>query len=277
MPELPEVETVRRGMESAIQGHTIKSVQIKRHDLRVRVPDDFGQHLTGRRIESLTRRGKYIIMEFHPAGRAVILHLGMSGRIRIFKPDSPYVPRKHDHIIVRMDDSCCFAFEDPRRFGMMYIAPQESWQADKPFAAMGAEPLEAWSAADLLAKLHNKKTNIKTALLDQRVVAGLGNIYVCEALYYARINPARLSHTITPAEAHRIVSCCQDVLRKAIEAGGSTLRDYQLTDGSLGYFQYRFAVYDRADDPCQNDQCDSQIIRIVQAGRSTFYCPACQK
>ncbi len=277
MPELPEVETIRRGLEAAVLGKSIKNVQINRHDLRVAVPEDFGQRVTGASIDALIRRGKYIIMQLAPNNVPVVLHLGMSGRIRIFESGEAYSPRKHDHLVFHMDDSTCFAFEDPRRFGMMYIASDDGWDNDKPFAQMGPEPLGVWSGQDLLAKLQNKKANIKSALLDQRVVAGLGNIYVCEALYYAGVHPERLSNTITSDEADKIAASSKRVLKKAIEAGGSTLRDYQHTDGSLGYFQHQFSVYDQKDKACTHKGCGGAIERIVQAGRSTFYCPVCQK
>ena len=277
MPELPEVETVRRGMEASVQHKSVKAIQINRYDLRVPVPDDFGQRLTGLSVGALMRRGKYIIMQFQPGNVCVFLHLGMSGRIRIFKAGESYNPRKHDHIVFHMEDSSCFAFEDPRRFGMMYFSSQEHWEKEKPFTLMGPEPLADWSGQDLLEKLKNKKANIKAALLDQRVVAGLGNIYVCEALYQAGVNPQREARTINAGEAEKIVESCVDVLGKAIEAGGSTLKDYQLTDGSLGYFQHRFSVYDQEGQSCKNKTCGSDILRIVQSGRSTFYCPECQK
>ncbi len=275
MPELPEVETVMRGMENALLGKDIGCVKINRYDLRVPVPQDFGQRLTGGKINSLERRGKYIIIHIGDDIHAV-LHLGMSGRINIFPADTIYKPQKHDHIVFTMNDGTCFAFEDARRFGMLYLADGD-WRKEKRFAFMGCEPLDDWTGDDLFESLKNKKSPIKSALLDQRVVAGLGNIYVCEALFRSRINPARLSNTITRKEAGSIVKHSRDILVEAIKAGGSTLKDYKHTDGSLGYFQHGFAVYDREGQECSNNNCGAEILRIVQAGRSTFYCPSCQK
>ena len=288
MPELPEVETVRRGMQDAVLGKAIKSVQVNRYDLRKEVPHNLGQAITGRIISSFKRRGKYIIISFEPVGKdgvagpeqqVVVLHLGMSGRVHIYKPDSDssYEPHKHDHVVIYMSDGTCIAYEDPRRFGMVILLPDDGWEKRPPFAAMGPEPLEEWSEQELLAKLRGKKAAIKTALLDQRIVAGLGNIYVCEALYMAGVAPERPAYGITLSEAREVVKYSKAVLERAIEAGGSTLKDYQKTDGSLGYFQHQFAVYDRAGSDCQHKGCGGSIIRISQAGRSTFYCPDCQK
>lgn len=288
MPELPEVETVRRGMQDTVLGKAIKSVKVNRYDLRREVPDNFGQAITGRTISSLSRRGKYIIISFDPIGRGgvadpeqqvVVLHLGMSGRIRIYEAggDKAYEPHKHDHVVIYMNDGTCLAYEDPRRFGMVILLPNDSWEKMPPFAAMGPEPLDTWEADDLLNKFKGKKAAIKTALLDQKVVAGLGNIYVCEALYMAGVAPERPACSVTKGEAGEIVKYSKGVLEKAIEAGGSTLKDYQKTDGSLGYFQHQFTVYDREGNDCQHKDCSGSIMRISQAGRSTFYCPDCQK
>ncbi len=279
MPELPEVETVMGGMRHSICNKLIDRVQVKRRDLRIPVNDDFAQRLTGKVIKSLKRRGKYIIMELEPDNLHIILHLGMSGRIRIFESSNnkDYEPRKHDHIIIRLKDGTIFAFEDPRRFGLMYIASEKDWRKEKPFISMGPEPLENWNAQDLLTKLKNKKANIKISLLDQRVVVGLGNIYVCEALYYAGISPLRSANTINEDEAERIVKISKEILEKAIKAGGSTLKDYQHTDGSLGYFQHNFAVYDKENKDCPKPSCKAKIKRITQGGRSSFYCPKCQR
>lgn len=274
MPELPEVETVRRGLEAAVLGKRVQDVQINRYDLRFPVPEDFRQVFSGQVISALIRRGKYIIFELGSGAQAV-LHLGMSGRIRIFSEGEAYVPRKHDHILITLEDSGLFVFEDPRRFGMFYLA-REDYRNEKPFCAMGPEPLEAWSGEDLYARLKGKTACIKTALLDQRVVCGLGNIYVCEALYDCGIHPERAAGRLSEAECAALVNSARAVLVKAIEAGGSTLRDYQKTDGSLGYFQYQFHVYDQEDAPCRLSECGGEIQRIVQAGRSTFFCPCCQ-
>ncbi len=275
MPELPEVETIKQGMEKALLGKQIKSVQVNRYDLRVQIPQNFAQTVTGKLIQSLTRRGKYIIIQIDTA-LFIILHLGMSGRINIFLPNTHNKPKKHEHAVFIMEDGTYFSFEDPRRFGMLYVATGD-WRREKYFINMGYEPLDNWTGQDLLKPLKNKKSPIKTALLDQRVVAGLGNIYVCEILFRSFINPMRSSNSITKGEADKIVLSSRKVLDDAIKAGGSTLKDYKHTDGSLGYFQHSFSVYDREGQNCSNKNCTSSILRIVQAGRSTFYCPSCQK
>jgi len=275
MPELPEVETIMRGMENALLNKKIHNIKINRYDLRIALPKDFGQTLTNKTILSMERRGKYIITHLDD-NISMVLHLGMSGRVNIFPKGSPYKAQKHDHVVFTMDDDTCFAFEDPRRFGMLYISNDE-WEKEKRFASMGVEPLDNWSGSDLFESLKNKKSPIKSALLDQRVVAGLGNIYVCEALFRAKIIPTRLSNKISKNEANILVKHSINILNEAIKAGGSTLKDYKHTDGSLGYFQHGFAVYDREGHACNNKSCASDIMRIVQAGRSTFYCPSCQK
>ena len=284
MPELPEVETVRSGMESAICGKTIKSAQIRRHDLRVMVPEDFGQRLWNKFIKSLKRRGKYIIFEFENVPDEVaILHLGMSGRVHIYAPDkvAAYEPRKHDHIILQMEDGTQFVYEDARRFGMftfLDVGDGREWSALPPFDTMGPEPLEGeWDGVVLYESVRRKTAPIKALLLDQCVVAGLGNIYVCEALHVAGIHPKRAGKNLAQAKCERLAGAIKDVLNRAIKAGGSTLRDYQKTDGSLGYFQYGFRVYDREGVACSRKECKGIIRRISQGGRSTFYCPTCQK
>ncbi len=276
MPELPEVETVRRGMEQALLGLRIENVQINRYDLRIAVPQDLGQSLSGKALCALERRGKYIVMNVGQ-DLCIILHLGMSGRIRIYDNVTSYEARKHDHIIVHMAGGACFAFEDPGRFGMFYLSTQKQWQDERPFSIMGPEPLGAWNAQDLHEALRKKKSPIKTALLDQRVVCGLGNIYVCEALYRSGIHPGRAANSLSLEETRRLVPYIKDILSEAIEAGGSTLKDYQHTDGSLGYFQHRFAVYDQEGEKCPVSECEGVIMRMVQSGRSTFYCGTCQE
>jgi len=276
MPELPEVETVMRGLEQSVLGQRISSVQINRYDLRFPVAEDFGQQVGGQDIRRLHRRGKYIILDFGE-DLSGVLHLGMSGRVRIFDTGSEYVARPHDHLIFHLDNGVRFAFEDPRRFGMFLLRARQNWSQEPPFSKMGFEPLEdVWDGQNLYDMISNRKTPIKSALLDQRIVAGLGNIYVCEALFCAKVAPTRICSSITLDEATRTVSCSKKILLRAIEAGGSTLRDFQKIDGSLGYFQYQFSVYDQEGEPCPS-ACGGEIIRIVQSGRSTFYCPSCQK
>lgn len=274
MPELPEVETVRVGLVGAVLGKRVQDVCINRYDLRLPVPDDFRQVFTGQVIDELSRRGKYIIFNLSSGAQAV-LHLGMSGRIRIFEAGEDYTPRKHDHILMTLDDSTRFVFEDPRRFGMFYLA-QKDYRDEKPFSLMGPEPLEAWSGEDLFNRLSGKRSTIKSALLDQRVVSGLGNIYVCEALYDSFIDPRREAGSVTEKECGLLVKSSRAVLERAIRAGGSTLKDYQKTDGSLGYFQHQFLVYDQEGESCSRDGCCGEIKRVVQSGRSSFFCPVCQ-
>ncbi len=276
MPELPEVETVKGGLERAVLGGRIKGLRVNRYDLRIPVPQDLGQRLSAQTIHEISRRGKYIIM--HIGDSYAVLHLGMSGRIRIFAAASDYEARKHDHIIFEMEDGGLFAFEDPRRFGMFYLAGDDGWAVERPFSQMGPEPLDdEWTGTHFYNAINKRKAPIKGLLLDQAIVAGLGNIYVCEALYGAGVDPRRGGDSISKAEADKIVVQSKQVLERAIAAGGSTLRDYQKTDGSLGYFQYGFQVYDRDGHDCPLAECNQKILRIVQAGRSTFYCPSCQK
>ncbi len=276
MPELPEVETVMRGLEATVKNQSISRLNINRYDLRIPIPQDFRQCLTNQTINTLTRRGKYII--FHmSAGHVAILHLGMSGRVRIFKDSEAYKAEKHDHVVVYLESGSCFVFNDPRRFGMFYLSSDTLWYNEGPFEKMGPEPLDkTWAAPKLHKAIKTRKAPIKAALLDQHIVAGLGNIYVCEALYRSGIHPTRPSNTLTMPETKTLTTNIKDVLREAIKAGGSTLRDYQHTDGSLGYFQHGFAVYDQEGTACKTAKCKGRIERIVQSGRSTFFCPSCQ-
>ena len=290
MPELPEVETVRRGLEPALQGHAMAGVLVRRGDLRVPFPPHFGERMRGRRMLGLRRRAKYLLLDLD-GGETLVMHLGMSGRFTIHgakagtrpgrfhnrTPDDGSGSGKHDHVVFETDEGTRIVYTDHRRFGLMILV--DTADVEKKLQAagsLGPEPLDAaFTPAVLSAALKGKKTPIKAALLDQRVVAGLGNIYVCEALFRARISPKRLAGTVAGARAERLVPAIKTVLKEAIEAGGSTLRDYAKADGELGYFQHRFAVYDREGEPCPN--CKGTIKRIVQSGRSTFYCPSCQK
>ena len=280
MPELPEVETTLRGMKPVFLNCDIISVDIRRRDLRCPVPENFKNMLTGQMITDMQRRGKYILV-FLDNGEGFALHLGMSGRIHIVKPGQIYDLQKHDHLIFETANDTKVIFNDPRRFGMVFSAPVESWQTLPVFARMGPEPLGNHFSDEILrAKLKGRKVSIKNALLDQHIVAGLGNIYVCEALYYAGIHPARPAGTLTEKETGRLVTAIRDVLIQAIEAGGSSLKDYRQADGALGYFQHRFAVYNREGESCPDCTCDIAKIggvqRDVQSGRSTFYCAKIQ-
>lgn len=281
MPELPEVETVCRGLEKAMLGIRIAEVDVRRSDLRFPVAADFPAVAAGQCVASFRRRGKYIVMEF--AGRqAAVLHLGMSGRIRIYAPGQDCELQKHDHVVFYLANGSCVVFNDARRFGFLRLFEPDQWEHEEPFVSMGPEPLSNGFNADILAqRLAGRQGPIKVVLLDQKVVAGLGNIYVCEALYMSGIDPRRSAGGLTMDEVSALTQAIREVLERAIEAGGSTLRDYQKTDGSLGYFQYMFSVYDRAGKACPACDCDvgvsGGVQRIVQGGRSTFYCARQQK
>ncbi len=290
MPELPEVETVRMGLLPALERHTITRAETRRGDLRIPFPPHFTERLKGRRVLRLLRRAKYILAELD-SGETLVIHLGMSGRMSVYaegqaKKLGNYVydsaPAgagydKHDHVIFETDAPARIVFNDHRRFGLMTLIETEKTEEHKLFKGLGAEPLDdSFDAAALSKSLKGKKTPIKAALLDQRVVAGLGNIYVCEALYRARISPKRRASTVAGERAKPLLQAIKAVLREAVKAGGSSLRDHKRVDGNLGEFQHRFAVYDREGEPCPG-KCGGKVKRIVQSGRSTFYCPKCQK
>lgn len=277
MPELPEVETVRRGVDPVLCGEYIKSVKLYRGDIRFPIPKDIPARLEGSVIRSTERRGKYIILH-SDRDDCIIIHLGMSGAIKLIKADEDYALKKHDHIEVIMNGGQRMIYHDPRRFGFWDIVRSAELDTCRHFANMGPEPLSNHFHADYLHNaLKGKKAPIKQALLDQRVVAGLGNIYVCEALFDSGISPKRQAGRISKERIEKLVPIIRDVLQRAIESGGSTLRDYTKTDGSLGYFQHAFKVYDREGQACHNCLCDDVVIkRIVQSGRSTFYCAHCQ-
>ncbi|PWB79585.1 MAG: DNA-formamidopyrimidine glycosylase [Methylocystaceae bacterium] len=289
MPELPEVETVRRGLESVFTGSTIERVEQKRADLRFPFPEDFASRLAGRRVLALRRQAKYLIGELDDA-QALVMHLGMSGSFRI--DDAPLgrfhhtclVNRAHDHVVLHFASGARVIYNDPRRFGFMLLAPRADLPLHPLFARLGVEPLGPDMSAEVLAAaLAGRKAPLKTALLDQKTIAGLGNIYVCEALHRAGLSPLRAAGDLVTARGKPkralvdLTQAIQEVLREAIEAGGSSLRDHRQTDGSLGYFQHSFRVYDREDAPCPTPGCRGQISRVGQAGRSTFFCRHCQK
>jgi len=295
MPELPEVETVRRGLEPAMEGARFAKVEVHRGDLRWPLAKDFARRLEGKTIIGLGRRAKYLLADLS-SGDVLIMHLGMSGSFHVFQesggpgkaPGNYYHERAqhtaHDHIVFHMSSGAVVTFNDPRRFGSMKIVPRQELEAEPLLSRLGPEPLgNAFDAAALAGACRGKKTTLKAALSDQRVVAGLGNIYVCEALYRARLSPKRSAATIAtksgaPNErAERLVEGIKAVLNEAIRDGGSSLRDHRLTDGELGMFQHHFRVYDREGQKCPTRGCGGTVKRIVQNGRSTFYCPACQK
>jgi formamidopyrimidine-DNA glycosylase len=288
MPELPEVETVRRGLAPAMEGARFAKVEVRRGDLRWPLPKGFALRLHGKTVEGLGRRAKYLLADLS-SGDVLLMHLGMSGSFRVGKDAAPgkyYHERSkstaHDHIVFHMSNGATVTFNDPRRFGSMKLVQRAKLEQEPLLRVLGPEPLgNEFDAAMLAEACAGKKTSLKAALSDQRVVAGLGNIYVCEALFRARVSPKRVASTIAdrngkPNErAEKLVDAIKAVLKDAIEAGGSSLRDHRRADGSLGDFQHNFQVYDREGQPCPN--CKGKIKRIVQVGRSTFYCPSCQK
>ncbi len=274
MPELPEVETVRRGLAARLAGRRITHVTVRRPDLRRPLPPDMGQALTGRTLQGFGRRGKYLLLRLD-GGRVLIVHLGMSGRMSVGAAPSGGA---HEHVVLHFDDGAVLSYEDHRRFGLMDLADAGRLEEHELLRNMGPEPLAPdFDGPALAQRLHAKDTPIKAALLDQRVVAGLGNIYVCEALFHAGLSPRRRAGSVQGRRADRLARAIRDVLEDAIAAGGSSLRDYVQASGELGYFQHRFAVYDRADLPCPGCDCGAAVRRIVQGGRSTFYCAKRQR
>lgn len=303
MPELPEVETVRRGLLPAMEGRIITRAQVNRPDLRWPFPPRMADRLKGARVLSLRRRSKYILVDLS-TDETLLIHLGMSGRMLISPPpqtgEGPGegvaqtagvtretlgewhhhhpAPAKHDHVILDIEDGTRITFNDARRFGAMDLMPTASAETHPLLAQLGPEPLgNAFDETYLAARLKGRNTPIKSALLDQHIVAGLGNIYVCETLYRARIHPTRKAARISAPRAAALVPLIREVLSEAITAGGSSLRDYRQADGELGYFQHSFQVYGREGDACLTPGCTATIRRIVQSGRSSFFCPACQR
>jgi formamidopyrimidine-DNA glycosylase len=296
MPELPEVETVRRGLEPVMQNHVIRRVRTARPDLRFPLPRNFSSRLKGARVLGLDRRAKYILVRLDTA-ETLLMHLGMTGRFTIVAPGlEPYSVSElyyatpssgaghgpHDHVVFELDDGPSIVYTDARRFGFMDLIPGTELAEHPLLRNLGVEPLSAGLDAAYLAEAFaTKRAPLKAALGDQRLIAGLGNIYVCEALYRARLSPLRVASTIakkpTDPRLGRLVEEIRAVLNEALEAGGSTLRDYVKADGSSGSFQQRFAVYDREGERCPREACGGTVRRIVQAGRSTFYCPKCQR
>ncbi|HEX8839679.1 MAG TPA: bifunctional DNA-formamidopyrimidine glycosylase/DNA-(apurinic or apyrimidinic site) lyase [Sphingomicrobium sp.] len=268
MPELPEVETTVRGLEQVLKGRRIARVEARRADLRRALPVDLGQRLTGARVTDLRRRAKYGLIDTDRED-TLVFHLGMSGRWRI----DPSEVEKHDHLLLETDDGRRLALNDPRRFGSLDIMSTDELGEWAPFKALGPEPLEI-TPAELKRRLAGRSAPIKLLLLDQGIIAGLGNIYVCEALFRAGIHPKRPGGSISLERLKRLVPAIHDVLAEAIAAGGSTLRDFASPSGELGYFSKSFSVYDREGAPCA---CGGTVKRIVQGGRSTFYCPRCQR
>jgi formamidopyrimidine-DNA glycosylase len=301
MPELPEVETVRRGLQPVMEGSKIVKADARRKDLRFPFQRDFVVRLEGQIVTGLGRRAKYLLADL-ASGDVLLMHLGMSGSFRVIKDEEEKAPgkfhrprgyhRAHDHVVFHMSSGAAVVFNDPRRFGYMKVIARKALDDEPLLRGLGPEPLgNEFDAAMLARSCANKKTSLKAALLDQRVVAGLGNIYVCEALYRAHLSPRRLAATLAtkagqrkgaaggePTDhARRLVSAIHAVLNQAIRAGGSSLRDHRQTSGELGYFQHSFQVYDREGQRCQTAGCSGIVRRFTQNGRSTFWCPKCQK
>ncbi len=277
MPELPEVETVRRGLIARIEGHRFMRVEARRPDLRIPLPPDFATRVQGRRIARIERRAKYLLLHLDD-GQVLFIHLGMSGRLLLHGRGRNEPPGKHEHVVFAMDDGTEVRFDDHRRFGLMALTTEAELPSHPFLRGLGPEPLdEAFNGPTLEAVLKGKRTPLKAALLDQGVVAGLGNIYVSEALFRAGLSPRRLAGTVKGPRAEKLAKSIRAVLTDAIAAGGSSLRDYVQASGELGYFQHRWKVYDREGRACPTRGCDGHIRRIVQSNRSTFYCPRCQR
>jgi formamidopyrimidine-DNA glycosylase len=301
MPELPEVEIVRRGLLPALEGKAFGSVEQHRPDLRFPLPHDFPARLAGRKVKRLERRGKYLLAHLS-GGDVLLMHLGMTGSFTVHPADKPRrqaIPVRvhapaggaggdargtHDHVVFHMRDGASVTYNDPRRFGFMMLIPEGQLDEHRLLHHLGVEPLsDALTPEFLAARARGKRVNLKAFLSDQRIIAGLGNIYVCEALYRAGLSPTRGAATIADKSgkpndrARALVPAIRAVLEDAIKAGGSTLRDYRNADGELGYFQHSFCVYGRDGKPCPRKGCGGTVKRIVQAGRSTFYCPRCQR
>ncbi|MDF1750206.1 MAG: bifunctional DNA-formamidopyrimidine glycosylase/DNA-(apurinic or apyrimidinic site) lyase [Alphaproteobacteria bacterium] len=288
MPELPEVETVCRGLRPAMVGLRLTRVDQRRADLRFPFPAGFQDRLEGRRVTAIDRRAKYILIRLED-GWTWLVHLGMSGRFTVGPGgiassgqaghNSGWaLGEKHDHVVVELESGARVTYNDARRFGYMDLIPPNGEATSSHLINLGPEPLsEAFNADQFSQAIQGKRTPIKSALLDQRLVAGLGNIYVCEALWRAGISPKRSAHTVAGRRATRLVPAVKDVLTAAIAAGGSSLRDYVQATGELGYFQHSWDAYDREGDPCRRPDCDGQMVRIVQSGRSSYYCPRHQR
>lgn len=283
MPELPEVETVRRGLAPVMEGAMITRAEINRPDLRWPLPDRMAERLTGQRVDRLRRRSKYLLADLD-SGETLLVHLGMSGRITVsgdplgrFVHDHP-AREKHDHVVLHMGNGARVTYNDPRRFGAMDLMTTDGQDGHPLLSVLGPEPLgNEFGETYLIDALKGRKTTIKAALLDQGIIAGLGNIYVCEALFRASISPLRKAGNISSARVAALVPVIRKVLEDAIAAGGSSLRDFRQADGELGYFQHSFDVYGREGQPCRTPGCDGAVRRVTQSGRSSFHCPRCQR
>ncbi|MBN9412399.1 MAG: bifunctional DNA-formamidopyrimidine glycosylase/DNA-(apurinic or apyrimidinic site) lyase [Candidatus Paracaedimonas acanthamoebae] len=277
MPELPEVESVKVNLEKCILDQTIEKVEVHHRGLRWPISSNFEEMLKGQKVKKLVRRAKYLLLYFEKADFILLWHLGMSGRVQIIAPEELNPRQAHDHVEITFFSGLTLRFRDPRRFGAMLLVPLEELSSFSLLSSLGIEPLDKdFSATFLLRLFKNRSLSLKAALLNQKIIAGLGNIYACEALHRAKLSPLRLAETITHQEAEFLVKTIQDILKKAIAAGGSTLKDHRQPDGKKGAFQDTFMVYNREGEKCL--QCDDmEIKRILQSNRSTFYCGKCQK
>lgn len=279
MPELPEVETIRKGLAKTLKNRRIKAVQLRREGLRNLFCSGFARTLEGRRVLGFRRRAKYILADLE-GGYVWLIHLGMSGSFRTSPAAKPLTPEKHDHVVITFDDGTALAYHDPRRFGQMDVFEAPCETTHPSLKNIGPEPLEKnFDGASLAKRLSGKKTAVKVALLDQRVVAGVGNIYACEALYRAGIDPRKSAGLVKGAKADALARAIKDVMREALASGGSTLRNHRQLDGSTGYFQHSFDVYGHAGQPCGHCTCQKKscVRSIVQGGRTSFFCPVKQK
>jgi len=283
MPELPEVETVRRGLAPSMEGAVITKAQVNRPDLRWPFPERMAERLTGARVLAMRRRSKYILADLEQ-GETLLIHLGMSGRMTVsgdplgqFVHDHPQV-QKHDHVVLDMENGARITFNDPRRFGAMDLIPTAELENHKLLCMLGPEPLgNDFNDDHLIAAFEGRNTPVKSALLDQGIIAGLGNIYVCEALFRGEISPKRKAGQVSKKRVSALVPIIRTVLQDAIDAGGSSLKDFRQANGELGYFQHSFDVYGREGEPCRRAGCDGRVLRITQSGRSSFYCGKCQR
>lgn len=293
MPELPEVETVRRGLEPAMVGARFTKVAQRRPDLRFPFPERFAERLEGQEVTALGRRAKYLLADLS-SGEVLVMHLGMSGRFLVTQGGLSLMPGEfhhehgsllpHDHVVFGLSNGATVIYNDTRRFGFMDLVPRSGIETSRHFKGMGIEPLGNELSGETIARLFSgKRMPLKAALLDQRLIAGLGNIYVCEALFRTGLHPEAAAGSLVTAKgkptakAHQLADVIRDVLNEAVTAGGSTLRDHAQVDGSLGYFQHTFRVYDREGEACIAEGCKGKVTRLVQSGRSTFYCPKCQR
>ncbi|KUP94297.1 bifunctional DNA-formamidopyrimidine glycosylase/DNA-(apurinic or apyrimidinic site) lyase [Tritonibacter horizontis] len=283
MPELPEVETVMRGLAPSMEGAVIARADVNRPDLRWPFPDRMADRLTGRQVIAMRRRSKYILADLD-SGETLLVHLGMSGRMTVsgdplgqFVHDHP-AAAKHDHVVLHMDNGARVTFNDPRRFGAMDLLDTAGAETHKLLSVLGPEPFgNDFNEAHLVAAFAGRRTPVKSALLDQGIIAGLGNIYVCEVLFRAGLSPRREAGRIAKPRVSGLVPIIRQVLSEAIEAGGSSLKDFRQANGELGYFQHQFDVYGRENAPCRREGCDGEVLRITQSGRSSFYCGKCQR